>query len=338
MSGVSNPQIISLKHPSGLTLKLMDYGATWLSCYVPLADGNMRETILGSARPLDDITQNAYMGAMVGRYTNRIANATLRLNGQNIALQKDPTKPHQLHGGPDGFNRRRWTILEQTSTAVTLNLLSPDGDQGFPGALAATAKISLSGARQITLHISATTSKPCPVCITHHPYFNLDASHIDARQHTLQIAADSYLPIDEHLLPLGHIAKVDNDFDFRQPRSIDAHWLRGEQQRRAGGYDHAYLLNRARKNNESAAMLISADGKLTLRIETTLPALQLYAGQFLAGILDREGKPFLRYAGVALEPQFLPDSPNHPEWPQPNCWLAPSEVYQHSICYDFSTS
>ncbi len=338
MSGDSPPQVISLQHPSGLTLKLMDYGATWLSCCVPLADGNMRETILGSARPLDDITQHAYMGAMVGRYTNRIANATLRLNGQDITLQKDATKPHQLHGGPDGFNRRQWTILAHTPTTVALSLLSPDGDQGFPGALTTTITISLSGAHQITLQIHAVTSKPCPVCVTHHPYFNLDAVQTDSRQHILQINADYYLPIDENLLPLGNIAKVDDVFEFRQPRSINVHWLQGEQQRRAGGYDHAYLVNLARKNGEPAAMITGSDGRLTLRISTSLPAMQLYCGQSLGGILNRNGKPLERCAGVALEPQFLPDSPNHPEWPQPNCWLAPNEVYQHTICYDFSAN
>lgn len=335
MTRMPNPQQIHLQHPSGLSLTMMDYGATWLSCRVPLKDGSMRETVLSSANALDNATQNTYMGAMIGRFANRIANATLHWQGQRIVLQKEAGQSHQLHGGPDGFNRRRWTISAHTASSATFTLHSPDGDQGFPGALTVTLTITLSEPQQICLEISATTDKHCPVCITHHPYFNLDVAHTDARAHSLQIDADSYLPINADLLPIGALAKADGAFNFREPQIIGARWMAGEQQALAGGYDHAFLLNTRSASNQPAARLTASDCKLQLCISTTLPALQLYTGQFLAGQTSRDGSPMNACAGIALEPQFLPDSPNHPEWPQPSCWLAPNAQYHHKICYDF---
>lgn len=332
MLSPTTTQKINLHHPAGLHLTLIDYGATWLSCRVPLQDGSLRETILSSANPLDNAAQDTCMGAMIGRFANRIADAMLHWQGERIALHKEATQRHQLHGGPDGFNRRRWAISAHTTTNATLTLHSPDGDQGFPGALSVSLTITLSGARQISLEISAITDKHCPVCITHHPYFNLDTVHADVRHHSLQIAANAYLPIDVDLLPIGALAKTEGGFNFRQPRVIGTSWMADEQQQLAGGYDHAFLLNASKK---PAAVLTAADRKLQLKISTTLPALQLYTGQFLAGKISRDGSPMNACAGVALEPQFLPDSPNHPEWPQPSCWLAPGEQYHHKIWYDF---
>jgi aldose 1-epimerase len=167
-----------------------------------------------------------------------------------------------------------------------------------------------------------------PVCLTNHAYFNLDGVVGDVRRHRLRLASGRYLPVDDELIPLGMLLDVhDTGFDFREPKTLQADWLRDPQQRHGGGYDHAFLLDAAcRDLRAPAAVLASADGALAMEIRTTLPALQLYAGQFLAG---------LPFAGVALEPQFLPDSPNHPEWPQPTCWVGPGDVYRHTISYAF---
>jgi len=335
------PQLISLQHPAGLALDLMDWGATWLSCRVPLADHTLREVILGCPQPHDYSLQSAYLGAMIGRYANRIAHASIEHHGQIYHLTKEHHQHHQLHGGPDGFHRRYWSVIAQTRTSVSFQLISADQDQGFPGQLMVSLKVTLSGARQITLDITATTTRDCPVSISHHAYFNLNATHDDARQQQLQIAADYFLPVDHTLLPQGTLARVDDlayagAFDFRQPTAIAERWLTDPQQRLAGGYDHAYLLHAdSQQGRQPAAVLYAADQRLCMKLTANLPAMQLYTGQFLRGIIGRDGHPYNACSGVALEAEFLPDSPNHPEWPQPSCWLASDAVYRHIIQYDF---
>jgi len=336
-----SPHVISLKHPSGLALDLMDIGATWLSCRVPLPHGKTRDVILGCPSAADYGKQNAYMGAMTGRVANRIANARYTRNGVTTLLHTN-TPPHQLHGGSMGFDKRRWTILNQTSTAARLQLISADGDQGFPGELNVTVDMALSAPRRISLTISATSRRETPVSISQHAYFNLDNYHHDVRQHQLQINAAHYLPVDHGLIPLGSLAAVDDlgstrhAFDYRAPKVIGTDWMRDPQQQIARGYDHAFLLApNDGKMCQQAATLTAADGQLSMTIATTMPALQLYTGHYLAGIIGRDGFPYSAYAGVALEPSFLPDSPNHPEWPQPSCWLAPKQLYRHRIVYDF---
>jgi aldose 1-epimerase len=336
----TTPQVISLRHTSSLQLTLMDYGATWLSCKVPMPSGDRRETLLGCATTQDYAKQHAYIGAMIGRFANRIGGATFVANGQDVHLHKDAGHTHQLHGGPDGYDQRFWTLVKHCDTAATFTLLSPDCDQGFPGALDVCARITLSGAQQITLRITATLHAAaninCPVSITHHPYFNLDAVQSDVRNHHLQINAEKFLPIDPTLLPVGALRDATGAFDFRHSRTIGSRWLEDSQQKLSGGYDHAFLL-KPHIAHTPAASLTAADGKLKLLISTTLPALQLYTGQFLGGIIGRDGTAMNACAGVALEPQFLPDSPNHPEWPQPSCCLSADSSYDHTICYDFIT-
>jgi aldose 1-epimerase len=332
-------QVISLKHPSGLALDLMDVGATWLSCLVPMADGQTREVILGCSRVSDYAAQDAYMGAMIGRVANRIANARFTHDGVTTLLSTN-TPPHQLHGGPVGFDKRRWTMVNQSSASVRLQLISVDGDQGFPGELTVTLDVTLSDARQITLDILASTTRKTPVSISQHAYFNLDRKHDDVRQHQLQINASQFLPVDDELIPLGQLMAVDQAeyraFDFRLVKKMSTDWLRDAQQQIAGGYDHAYLLA-AHDGSvcQHAATLIAADGQLSMRIATTMPALQLYTGQYLAGITGRDGLAYRACSGVALEPTYLPDSANHPEWPEPSCWLQPKQLYRHRIEYEF---
>jgi aldose 1-epimerase len=331
---------LHLHHASGLALSLSTFGAAWLSCQVPLADGSRRHVILQRPALPDAATRRAYVGTTIGRYANRIGRARIARGSQAWPLQPNPGSRHQLHGGPEGFDQREWTVLHADATSARLALLSPDGDQGYPGALQAEVTYRLTDAA-IEMEAVATTSADCPVCLTNHAYFNLDGgigSASDVRQHRLRIAADLFLPVDAELIPHGSLAGVaGTSFDFRAGKPIETHWLQDEQQRQAGGYDHAFLLHGACAGMaEPAAQLASSDGALRMSVSTTLPALQFYAGQMLDGVAAPGGTPYPRCAALALEPQFLPDSPNHPEWPQPSCWLAPGEVYRHLIRYAFS--
>jgi len=334
------PKTFSLRAEGGLVLTLMDRGATWLSCSVPMPDGARRSVVLGCPTPDDYAGQGAYLGATVGRYANRIAQAHIAHGGRDWALTPNPGSRHQLHGGPEGFHARDWSAAQNGEREIAFSLASRDGDQGFPGTLRVTVIYRLADPMTLEIETLGEVSAPSPVCITNHAYFNLDGHLGDARQHRLRITAQRYLPVDDELIPEGPLAPVQGTgFDFTRPKRVADDWLRDAQQRAGAGYDHAFLLDPDCSGmNRPAAELASADGRLLMQLFTTLPALQLYAGQHLAGIPSHDGTPYGPCPGLALEPQFLPDSPNHPEWPQPSCWLLPGQRYRHFMRYRFVAS
>lgn len=326
-------RITVLRNANGMDVTFMDWGATWLSARVPLRDGSVREAVLGCATPADYLHQSAYLGACIGRYANRISQALLTRSGCQLQANQPP---HQLHGGPQGFNCRRWLIVSQTPDEVIYRLNSPDGDQGFPGNLTAEVRYQLKEDNSLVISYWAETDQPCPVALTNHAYFNLDANQGDARQHRLQINADRYLPVTAAGIPDGDLQPVaGSGFDFRQAKSVADDFLTDADQKKTSGYDHAFLLNTLSGDSQPAARLWSADGKLRMSVFTDAPALQLYTGNFLAGTPARQGV-YENYQGIALETGFLPDSPNHPEWPQPDCWLAAGEKMHTQTCYRFN--
>ena len=325
----------TLRNTAGMRVSVMDWGATLLSCQVPMKDGSIRETLLGSPSPAGFLQQNVYLGASVGRYANRIANGKLRHNGEIISLEVN-SPPHQLHGGPEGFDQRRWRILSQDEQHVLYALDSPDGDQGFPGALKVTAQYLLTEDNRLRIVYQATVDKPCPVNLTNHAYFNLDSEAGDIRRHQLQINADSYLPVDSTGVPPAGLRPVEGtSFDFRTAKTIARDFLSDACQQAVKGYDHAFLLQAKGDLSHPAAQLWSSDGHLEMRVYTTAPSLQFYSGNYLEGTPARKQGIYHDHYGLALESQFLPDSPNHPEWPQPDCWLEPGESYESVTEYQF---
>jgi len=329
-------KLIKLENTSGMSITLMDIGATWLSCLLPVK-GQPREVILGVSSMSDFQQHNTYLGATVGRYANRIAFGQCVIDGKRVQLITNQAG-NSLHGGPEGFDKRRWDITEQTKNSVTFSLISQNGDQGFPGQLSVSVSYQLSEKNEVIIDYHALTDKATPVNLTNHAYFNLDGaeSGLDCKKHHLSINADRYLPIDSTGIPLGDLASVtDTSFDFRAGKLINHDFLTDQQQRSAKGYDHAYLLNPAQKG-VGVAELYSADKQVLLTVFTDKPAIQLYTGNWLAGTPNRCGGEYQDYAGVALETQFLPDSPNHSEWPQPTSILEPEDVYNYQTIYQFT--
>ena len=332
------PRLIVLGSDSGVRLTVMDWGATWMSCLVPT--GNVRrEVLLGCGRIEDYFVQKAFLGATVGRYANRIGKAQFDNGGQWVRLVSNEGA-NQLHGGPEGFFNRRWNISEVSESHAVLRLQSPDGDQGFPGNLSVSVCFRVQGASAISIEYEASIDAPCPVSLTNHAYFNLDGAATDIRRHRLQINAQSFVPVGSDLIPLGALAPVaGTGFDFTHAKPIGQDFLADEQQWLTRGYDHAFLLDpECQVLTRSAATLVSGDGQLTMDIYTTKPALQFYSGNYLNGVPARDGGAYAAYQGLALETQFLPDSPNHPEWPQPSCWLRPGEEYRHKTVLAFRQS
>ncbi|TCJ98325.1 aldose 1-epimerase [Volucribacter psittacicida] len=323
-----NPNIITLNNKKGMQISLMDWGATWLSCQL-LVQGNYREVLLGCPPEQYD-QQSAYLGASIGRYANRIAHSQFYWQGQLIQLEANQGE-HQLHGGPIGFDKRYWQIEKCGQNFAKFSLFSPNGDQGFRGNVQASVVYHLSPQNYLEIEYSAYSDQDTPLNLTNHAYFNLlnGQQNQDIRQHYLQINADYYLPVDQQGIPSAPLTSVsDTSFDFRQMKTIAQDFLQGEQQL-TKGYDQAFLLNQRHIESQPAASLVAPDKSLQLDLYTSQPALQVYTGNYLAGTAQRQSGYYQDYAGIALETQALPDTPNHQDWQPLGGMLKAGEIYRH---------
>lgn len=331
--------VFTLGTPEGLQIDVSPFGARWLSCRVPMPDGTRREVILGHATPAEHAVQPGFFGAVVGRYANRIGGAAFTLDGREHRLAPNEGG-NQLHGGPDGFDRRTWTVVDHGPLHLRLALHSPDGDQGYPGALDAEVSYRVDPARpSVTLHFHATCTAPCPVSLTSHPYFNLDGTVAPVLDHRLQVAAAHMLPVRPDMIPTGELAPVaGTPFDLREARRIGEGLGQGEQQRLGSGYDHCFVLDDpAARGEQAAAVLTSADGRLALQLFTDYPGLQVCSGNHVHQALGRDGQPLPRHGGIALEPQFFPDAPNQSAWAGQGCILRPGQALRRGMRIHFDT-
>lgn len=328
--------LFTLTNESGMTATFMDIGATWLSCTVPV-DGKAREVLLGCSTMADHQQQNSYLGATVGRYANRIANGKFTIDGETIQVATNQAG-NTLHGGPEGFDKRRWAVEYQSDAKLVLSLVSDDGDQGFPGRLQAKVTFELTAENTVAISYQADCDKPCPVNFTNHAYFNLagEDSGTDCLQHTLMIKADRFVPTSEVGIPTGEFKSVEQTgFDFRTEKTIDQDLLKDPEQVLARGYDHAFiLLPEATDGIADFAKAVSPDKKVSMTVQTTKPAVQLYTGNFLAGTKGAAGE-YVIHQGFCLETEYLPDAPNHAEWPGDSI-LRPGQTYAHYTGYRFN--
>ncbi|MDR1431346.1 MAG: galactose mutarotase [Propionibacteriaceae bacterium] len=283
------------------------------------------------SRPDPAQTSPQYLGATCGRYANRIAGGSFQLDGTSYQLDQNEG-PNTLHGGKAGFSEHRWDEVSATDGQVVLALVSPDGDQGFPGQLEAQAIFTLLDSG-LQLEYRATTDAPTVLNLTCHPYFNLNGDGVgDANDHLVQLNASGYTAVGDDLIPTGEIADVtDTALDFRQPRVIsEARADLIAQGLAAGeGYDHNFVVDG--EGLREHLILTGPDG-LRLRLLSDAPCVQLYDGaNFDGSPTSREGRPYTKYAGLAVEPQLHPDAPNHPNFP--SAVLRPDEEYRRTIQY-----
>ncbi|SEU16864.1 aldose epimerase family protein [Nonomuraea wenchangensis] len=273
-----------------------------------------RNVVLGLDTLEDYLTRSRYFGAVVGRYGNRIAGGRFTLDGVEYTLPVN-NGPNSLHGGTEGFDSKVWTVTDRSPASVTLTLVSPDGDQGYPGTLTATVTYTLED-DGLRIDYAAETDKPTVVNLTNHSYFNLKGQgEGDVRDHVVRIAAEHYLPVDADKIPTGELAPVKGTpFDFTEPHAL------GE--RIDGGYDHCFVLD--------GGMSVTAGG-LTMDVTTTEPGVQFYSGS----MLDGAATPFGPFAGLCLETQHFPDSPNQPQFP--STVLRPGERRTSTTTYRFAT-
>ncbi|MDP5253123.1 MULTISPECIES: galactose-1-epimerase [unclassified Vibrio] len=341
----SDITIVTLSNRRGMRVQLMDLGATWLSCVLPVSDDEPREVLLGVDNLSDFERQSCYMGSTIGRYANRIAHGRYRdQDGAEVSLSTNH-QTHCLHGGAQGFDRRRWDIVGKSSNSVRFALHSADGDQGFPGQLTVHLEYVLNDNDQLMVHYQAQTTKPCPVSLTNHAYFNLNgegSQHSGAEQ-WLSVNADYFFAVDEHGIPEPRPKPVAGTaFELHTPRYLADSLLLDPQQQGTKGYDHS-VIRRAEDGQPLplCATLASRDKKVVLTLTTSQPAMQIYTGNWLSGQPARHQRTYQDYHGVAIEPQLLPNAPNNPQWcqspwHQPEPLLYPGQVYQQWIGYHFS--
>jgi aldose 1-epimerase len=332
-----------LTSAAGFTMQCITVGATITSLLVPDRHGDLGDVVLGHDALEGYLAASPYFGAVVGRHANRIAFGRFVLDGEPHQLTVNDG-PHHLHGGVRGFDKVLWeaeALEEPHAVGVRFAYRSPDGEEGYPGALAAAVEYRLTAAGELRIDYRATTSRATPVNLTQHSYWNLcGAGAADILDHELTIHADEFTPVDATLIPLGeHRAVAGSAFDFRAPRRVGARIDDvDEQLRRAGGYDHNFVLRRTGSGGvQSAARLHDPRSGRTVDLATTEPGLQLYSGNFLDGsIRGKGGRPYAHRGGLCLETQHFPDSPNHPDFP--STILRPGMTHSSRTVLAFSTT
>ncbi|MFE9448012.1 aldose epimerase family protein [Streptomyces sp. NPDC006739] len=299
---------------AGTRVEILTYGGIVRSVEVPDRDGRTANVVLGFAG-LDGYLAHPgpYLGALVGRYANRIAGARFPLDGVTYALAPN-NAPNSLHGGERGFDKRVWDA-EPVGHGVRLSRVSPHGEEGFPGRLEVSATYTLDGSGALRIAYEAVTDAPTVVNLTNHSYFDLGGSG-NAVGQELRLAASRFTPVDADLIPTGVLEDVSGTrFDFRTARETGA------------GYDHNFVLDKGVTDapEEVAELHDPASGRV-LTVATTEPGLQLYTADHLTG-------PFSPGDGIALETQHFPDSPNHPHFPSTE--LRPGGVFRSETVYGF---
>jgi aldose 1-epimerase len=313
--------VITIGDAHGLEINVITYGCVIVSLHAPDAGGARANVVLGFDRLEPYLDSSPYFGAVVGRYANRIANARFAIDGREHHVSANEP-PNHLHGGFRGFDRHVWNAeVAGNGRAVVLRRTSPDGEEGYPGALDAQVTYTVAD-RELRVEYEAVADAPTHVNLTQHSYFNLRGSG-DVLHHCLAINASTFLPVDERLVPTGDFAPVGNTpLDFQDAMAIGARLKSGhEQLQRGGGYDHNFILNRSDMTLALAARVLEPASGRTLEVRTTEPGLQLYSGQAVG------------YRGFCLEPQHYPDSPNRAEFP--STLIRPGERYLSTSHYTF---
>jgi aldose 1-epimerase len=309
-----------------LEVRLLSLGARMQDLRFRTGAG-WRRVILGFPRLDGFLAPNSrYFGAIVGRFANRIGAGRFALDGRTYQLPLNEHGRTHLHGGTIGFSGRVWRVLDHTQTAVTFGLTSPDGEEGYPGAVEATCRYELTGPGELTLVLNATTDRPTPISLACHPFFDLDGTG-DIRDHELEICAESRTPVDAGKIPTGAITGIAGTaWDFRLARAI----------RSDTRYDDNFVAGSAPvEEPRRVATLTGAVHGIRLDLLSTEPGLQFYDGSGLSVAEPGfDGRAYGPYAGAALEPQLFPDSPNHPDFP--NAILRPGEQYRQHTIYRFS--
>ncbi len=336
----STVYLYTLTNANGVRMKVTNYGARVVSLQVPDRTGKLADVVLGYSTLAEYLQDSPYFGAACGRYANRIAKGKFTLDGKTSRLAVN-NGPNHLHGGLVGYDKRLWNAGEtQTAAgpALVFHLVSPAGDEGYPGTLDIVMTYTLTNDNVFQIDYQATTDQATVVNLTHHGYFNL-AGRGTILDHELTLKADAFTPTDQTLIPTGEIRPVaGTPLDFRKPARIGARIQADYEPLRFGkGYDHNFILSgkpgKAGQPRLAAKLKDPVSGR-AMEVWTTEPAIQVYTGNWIAdGLKGKNRRTYGANAGVALETQHYPDSPNQPAFP--STVLRPGKTYTQVTAYKF---
>ena len=307
-----------------MEISVSTLGCTITSIIIPGKDGVKRNVVLNYANPSYYLDDAFYVGSTVGRVAGRISNASFTIDGHLHRLTaNDGSTGNHLHGGINGFNKKKFRLTSSTKTTDETSLKfyykSIDGEEGYPGNLELWVTVTLTSDNKIITQYKATTDKKTHVNLTNHTYFNFTGLRQPATDHELYVNADSYVETDKEYIPTGNILPVTNSvYDFRETRKINKYF-----EELKTGYNECFVLN---KNQQSAAILFEPVSGIRMTVFTSAPGLLLYTGDFLH-------THFIKNQGICLETQFFPDSPNQKQFP--STLLGAGEEYLHRTVYAF---
>ncbi|MDR5857432.1 galactose mutarotase [Caballeronia sp. LZ062] len=335
LPGGDSVRLFTLRNAHGMRVTISDLGATLVSWHAADRAGRVADVLLGHDTPEAYFTSSAFMGGIIGRWANRIADARFVLDGVPYSLDRNEG-PHHLHGGATGFHRALWNARESEGGLEFMHE-SPEGDAGFPGKVIATVRYSLDDDGALTIRYDAVADAPTPINMTNHAYFNLSGDNapgpFDIRGHVIAIDADTFFETDDALIPVARAHVAGNAFDFRAGAPIGARldWP-DTRLARAGGFDHCYILPDADEGAvRKAAILYDPASGRELTVSTDAPGLQFYTGNFLEGVTGREGKSYRIHAGLCLEAGAFPNQINMPD--ASRVVLRPGERYSQTTRY-----
>lgn len=317
--------------PNEIEMTFLNYGGIIQSLKVPDRFGVMQDVVLGFENVNQYLEAHPYFGAIVGRFANRIGHGKFQIAGKSYQLGIN-NSPHSIHGGFKGFDKAFWDVhTNNEKNSYTLSYQSPDGEEGYPGSLRVRVTYTLTTLRELIIDYDAVTTKPTPVNLTSHSYFNLTGNFSEnILGHELWSEAQSYLEVDSTQLPTGEILPVNDAMDFRTQKPIGL-----DIDKVSGGYDHNYILGPSNLTRARARVYEPKSGRI-LEVFTSEPGMQFYTGNFLDGTLRGKKKlPIQKYQGLCLETQHFPDSPNHPHFP--STVLSPNEHFSSRTIYRFRT-
>lgn len=325
-------ELFTLTSAAGVEARVATYGGTLVGLLAPDRQGARADVLLGFDTLDSYLAPHPYFGSLIGRFGNRIARGRFTLDGVNYSLPIN-NGPNHLHGGPGGFHTVCWQAAANENRLM-LSYESPDGDQGYPGALDVQVRYSLSDTNELRIEYEATTDVPTVLNLTNHAYFNL-AGGGDILGHELQLAADSFLPVDETQIPTGELRPVaGTPMDFTRPTPIGANIAADDEQLRRsnGGFDHCWVFGHGGDLEQIVARVREPASGRVLELRTTQPAVQFYSGNFLDGTLHgKSGQAYAKHSAFCLETQHFPDAPNQLAFPA--TVLRPGETYRHTTIY-----
>jgi aldose 1-epimerase len=335
-------ELYGLTNAQGMEARISTYGGILISLKTLDRSGALADVVLGHDDLESYVKNNSpFLGALIGRYGNRIGKAQFVLQGTTYKLAANDG-PNHLHGGTKGFDKVIWKaekVDAADGVALVLTYVSADGEEGYPGTLTAKVTYTLTDGNALRIDYEATADKPTIVNLTNHAYFNLkDAGASTILGHELTLNADRFTPVDKTLIPTGELRPVEGTpFDFRQPTAIGARIEQADEQLQfGGGYDHNWVLNRQGDGLSLAARVHEPGSGRVMEVFTTEPGIQFYCGNFLDGsITGRSGVAYQKRVGLCLETQHYPDSPNKPDFP--STMLEPGQTYHSTTEFRFSS-